>query len=49
MILTPLLMRLFSPRVALLIKPDPDHTFRVGISMAYRPPTLFETLFDARV
>jgi iron complex outermembrane receptor protein len=38
-----------SPRVALLYKPAEDHTFRFGISVAYRPPTLLETYFDARV
>lgn len=38
-----------SPRVALLYKPAEDHTFRFGISVAYRPPTLLETYFDARI
>src|SRR2546422_6275017 len=38
-----------SPRVALLYRPAPDHTFRLGFSVAYRPPTLVETLYDARV
>jgi iron complex outermembrane recepter protein len=38
-----------SPRVALLYKPVEEHTFRFGISVAYRPPTLLETYFDARV
>lgn len=32
-----------SPRLALLYTPAPDHTFRVTMSVAYRPPTLFET------
>lgn len=32
-----------SPRVALLYTPIPDHTFRAAFSIAYRPPTLFET------
>ena len=32
-----------SPRVALLYRPAPDHTFRLGFSVAYRPPTLTET------
>ena len=32
-----------SPRVALLYTPIPDHTFRTAFSIAYRPPTLFET------
>ena len=38
-----------SPRVALLYRPVPDHTFRLGISVAYRPPTLNATHFDARI
>ena len=33
----------FSPRLALLYAPIPDHTFRAGFSVAYRPPTLLET------
>ena len=37
-----------SPRVALLYRPAPDHTFRLGFSVAYRPPTLLENSFDAR-
>lgn len=32
-----------SPRLALLYSPIPGHTFRGAISVAYRPPTLFET------
>ncbi|MDH4153830.1 MAG: TonB-dependent receptor [Nitrospira sp.] len=31
-----------SPRVALLYTIAPDHTLRATVSMAYRPPTLFE-------
>jgi outer membrane receptor protein involved in Fe transport len=38
-----------SPRVALLYRPAPDHTFRLGFSVAYRPPTLTESYYDARV
>jgi len=38
-----------SPRVALLYRPAQDHTFRLGFSVAYRPPTLNESHFDARV
>jgi iron complex outermembrane receptor protein len=34
-----------SPRAALLYQPIPDHTFRLGFSVAYRPPTLHETSF----
>jgi iron complex outermembrane receptor protein len=36
----------FSPRIALFYRPAPDHTFRVGLSVAYRPPTLAETYLD---
>lgn len=32
-----------SPRVALIYRPADNHTFRASVSMAYRPPTLFET------
>jgi iron complex outermembrane receptor protein len=32
-----------SPRGTILYKPHEDHTFRVSVSVAYRPPTLFET------
>ncbi len=38
-----------SPRVALLYRPAPDHTFRLSFSVAYRPPTLTESYYDARV
>ena len=38
-----------SPRVALLYRPATDHTFRLSFSVAYRPPTLVENQFDARV
>jgi len=37
-----------SPRAALLYRPVPDHTFRLSVSVAYRPPTLNETFFNAR-
>ncbi|MGC3975229.1 MAG: TonB-dependent receptor [Nitrospira sp.] len=37
-----------SPRVALLFQPLPNHTFRAAMSVAYRPPTLFETRADTR-
>src|SRR3989454_3237421 len=37
-----------SPRFSLLYTPVPGHTFRMGISVAYRPPTLFETHQDDR-
>ncbi|NOT22004.1 MAG: TonB-dependent receptor [Nitrospiraceae bacterium] len=32
-----------SPRLAVLYNPILDHTFRAALSVAYRPPTLFET------
>ncbi len=38
-----------SPRVALIYQASPEHTFRVSGSVAYRPPTLFETHADQRV
>lgn len=38
-----------SPRLALLYTPIPDHTFRISMSVAYRPPTLFETHADNRI
>ena len=38
-----------SPRVALLYKPIEEHTFRLGVSVGYRPPTLLETYFNALV
>jgi outer membrane receptor for ferrienterochelin and colicin len=38
-----------SPRVALLYKPAEEHTFRFGVSVAYRPPTLLETYYNALV
>jgi iron complex outermembrane receptor protein len=38
-----------SPRLSLLYTPVSDHTFRMGLSVAYRPPTLFETNADQRI
>ena len=37
-----------SPRVAFIYQLAQDHSFRVGASLAYRPPTLLETFLDAR-
>jgi iron complex outermembrane receptor protein len=37
-----------SPRVALIYQASPEHTFRASASVAYRPPTLFETRADQR-
>ncbi len=39
----------WSPRVALIYALTPDHTFRVSGSVAYRPPTSFETNLDVRI
>jgi iron complex outermembrane receptor protein len=33
----------FSPRFTLLYSPTSNHTFRAGVAVAYRPPTIFET------
>ncbi|HKY72198.1 MAG TPA: TonB-dependent receptor [Nitrospira sp.] len=38
-----------SPRVALLFKPVEEHTFRFGVSVGYRPPTLLETYYNALI
>jgi iron complex outermembrane recepter protein len=37
-----------SPRVALVYHIAPEHTLRASLSVAYRPPTIFETNLDAR-
>jgi iron complex outermembrane receptor protein len=37
-----------SPRLALLYSAAPGHTFRAGLSVAYRPPTILENYFDSR-
>ena len=37
-----------SPRLALLYQPASNHTFRVSVSMAHRPPTMIETFADLR-
>ncbi len=39
----------WSPRVALLYQPVEGHTFHLSGSVAYRPPTLFESHQDQRV
>ena len=38
----------YSPRLALLYKPTPNHTFRISGSVAYRPPNPLETHLDQR-
>jgi iron complex outermembrane recepter protein len=39
----------YSPRIALLITPTPNHTFRAAVSVGYRPPTLVETHIDTLI
>ena len=39
----------YSPRLAVLYTPIPGHTLRAQASVAYRPPTLFETYENARI
>ena len=39
----------YSPRVALIYRPAPNHSIRVSGSVAYRPPTLIETNADIRI
>ncbi len=39
----------WSPRVALVYNLTPEHTFRISGSVAYRPPTLFESNLDLRI
>jgi iron complex outermembrane receptor protein len=39
----------YSPRLAMLYSPVPDHTIRLSGSSAYRPPTLFERNLDLRI
>ncbi len=38
----------YSPRVALVYRPETDHTLRTSFGIAYRPPTVFETATDSR-
>ena len=39
----------YSPRIALLIAPTPNHTFRAAVYVGYRPPTLLETHIDSLI
>lgn len=39
----------YSPRIAWLIAPTPNHTFRAAVSVGYRPPTLLETHIDSLI
>jgi iron complex outermembrane receptor protein len=36
-----------SPRVAVVYKPSDDHSFRASVSVAYRPPTIFESRLES--
>ncbi len=37
-----------SPRVAILLRPQPEHTVRLSWSVAYRPPIISELAIDVR-
>lgn len=39
----------FSPRLAIIVSPIPNHTIRVSGAVAYRPPTLVETYLRTKV
>ena len=39
----------FSPRVALLLKPNLDHTFRFSFNRAFRAPSMFNNHFDMSI
>jgi iron complex outermembrane receptor protein len=39
----------FSPRVALVLKPRPDHTFRVSYNRAFRAPSMINNNLDVTV
>ena len=39
----------FSPRVALLIKPQEDHTFRLSFNRAYRSPSVVNNYLDVTI
>jgi iron complex outermembrane recepter protein len=38
----------YSPRFSMVYKPAANHSVRFGVSVAYRPPTIFETRADSR-
>jgi iron complex outermembrane receptor protein len=38
----------YSPRFTILYRPHEDHSFRVSTSVAYRPPSIFESRADIR-
>ena len=39
----------FSPRVALLVKPQEDHTFRLSYNRAYRAPSVVNNFLDVTI
>ncbi len=39
----------FSPRVALLVKPQPGHTFRISYNRAYRSPSVINNFLDITI
>ena len=39
----------FSPRVALLLKPQPQHTFRLSYNRAYRAPSVVNNFLDVTI
>lgn len=39
----------FSPRVALMIKPQEDHTFRLSFNRAYRAPSVVNNFLDVTI
>ncbi len=39
----------FSPRVALLVKPRPSHTFRMSYNRAYRSPSVINNFLDITI
>lgn len=39
----------FSPRVALLVKPKPNHTFRMSYNRAYRSPSVINNFLDITI
>jgi outer membrane receptor protein involved in Fe transport len=40
---------IFSPRLAAIFEPSPNHSFRLSFSRAFRPPTLLESYQDLLV
>ena len=40
---------MFSPRVAVLLKPQEDHTFRLSFNRAYRSPSVINNFLNVRI